>query len=252
MTLKLSLADAVPGVVATAQKHAGRLRCIQRRQAPGNCGLRYASFTGVVTASEYVLLQRSTGRILVLAIAATLVAAIIAYAAASVTAYAVQPFTVRPAKTIVITAEPQMANRTAKADRMALLLELVILHRFQPFAPCTRHFIYHGCIRPARGPVRNFNRSSQRCAARGDREQAEVDPTASGILACGSSGFAQHRPQIFSATPTASKEIDVNSAEVQWLIETATPLILLLSEDQKREVRHLVRLVGLEIVASRI
>jgi hypothetical protein len=51
--------------------------------SPGNCGLRYARLTGVVTASEYVLLQRSTGRILVLAIAATLVAAITAYAAAS-------------------------------------------------------------------------------------------------------------------------------------------------------------------------
>ncbi len=48
------------------------------------------------------------------------------------------------------------------------------------------------------------------------------------------------------------RKIDVNSAEVQRLIETATPLILLLGEDQKREVRQLVRLIGLETVASRI
>lgn len=48
------------------------------------------------------------------------------------------------------------------------------------------------------------------------------------------------------------RKIDVNSAEVRRLIETATPLILLLSEDQKREVRQLVRVIGLETVASQI
>ena len=46
--------------------------------------------------------------------------------------------------------------------------------------------------------------------------------------------------------------IDVNSAEVQQLIWAAMPLLGQLREDQKREVRKLVRVIGLEQVASRI
>ena len=46
--------------------------------------------------------------------------------------------------------------------------------------------------------------------------------------------------------------IDVNSAEVQQLIAAAVPLIMRLSEDQKREVRALARIIGLETVAARI
>jgi hypothetical protein len=47
-------------------------------------------------------------------------------------------------------------------------------------------------------------------------------------------------------------QIDVNSAEVQQLIAAAVPLIMRLSEEQKREVRALARVMGLETVASRI
>jgi hypothetical protein len=47
-------------------------------------------------------------------------------------------------------------------------------------------------------------------------------------------------------------QIDVNSAEVQQLISAAVPLIMRLSEEQKREVRALARIIGLETVASRI
>lgn len=46
--------------------------------------------------------------------------------------------------------------------------------------------------------------------------------------------------------------IDVNSPEVQQLIWSAMPLLKLLREDQKREVRRLVRVIGLEQVASQI
>jgi hypothetical protein len=49
-----------------------------------------------------------------------------------------------------------------------------------------------------------------------------------------------------------ARKIDVNSVEVRRLIEAAMPLILQLSEDQKREVRQLVRIIGLETVASQI
>jgi hypothetical protein len=46
--------------------------------------------------------------------------------------------------------------------------------------------------------------------------------------------------------------IDVNSPEVQKLIFAAVPLLMRLREDQKREVRKLARVIGLEQVASQI
>jgi len=46
--------------------------------------------------------------------------------------------------------------------------------------------------------------------------------------------------------------IDPNSAEVQRLKSAAIPLIMTMREDQKREVRSLARLMGLEAVASQI
>jgi len=47
-------------------------------------------------------------------------------------------------------------------------------------------------------------------------------------------------------------QIDVNSPEVQQLISAAVPLIMRMSEPQKREVRQLARIIGLDTVASRI
>ena len=46
--------------------------------------------------------------------------------------------------------------------------------------------------------------------------------------------------------------IDPDSAEVQQLKSAAMPLLFQLREDQKREVRTLARLIGLEQVASQI
>jgi hypothetical protein len=50
----------------------------------------------------------------------------------------------------------------------------------------------------------------------------------------------------------APPRIDVGSAEVQRLVWAATPLLMLLSEDQKQEVRTLARVIGLESVAKQI
>jgi len=50
----------------------------------------------------------------------------------------------------------------------------------------------------------------------------------------------------------AKVSIDVNSPEVQKLIYAAMPLLMRLREDQKREVRKLARVIGLEQVASQI
>ena len=47
-------------------------------------------------------------------------------------------------------------------------------------------------------------------------------------------------------------QIDPDSAEVQQLKSAAMPLLFQLREDQKREVRSLARIIGLERVASMI
>ncbi|MET0708456.1 MAG: hypothetical protein ABWY82_16705 [Tardiphaga sp.] len=49
-----------------------------------------------------------------------------------------------------------------------------------------------------------------------------------------------------------SPPIDPASAEVQQLKSAAMPLLITLREDQKREVRSLARIIGLEAVASAI
>jgi hypothetical protein len=46
--------------------------------------------------------------------------------------------------------------------------------------------------------------------------------------------------------------IDPDSEEVQQLKSAAMPLLFQLREDQKREVRSLARLIGLEKVAAQI
>ena len=62
----------------------------------------------------------------------------------------------------------------------------------------------------------------------------------------------QHARKSRKPHPGVAPQIDVNSAEVQQLISAAVPLIMRLSEEQKREVRALARIIGLETVASRI
>jgi hypothetical protein len=55
------------------------------------------------------------------------------------------------------------------------------------------------------------------------------------------------------ANPSATgAPIDPDSAEVQQLKTVAMPLLVQLREDQKREVRMLARIIGLEAVASQI
>ena len=50
----------------------------------------------------------------------------------------------------------------------------------------------------------------------------------------------------------AAAPIDPEAAEVQQLKSAAMPLLFQLREDQKREVRSLARLIGLEKVAAAI
>ena len=201
------------------------------------------------------MLQRSTGRILALSIAAAIVIAITAYAAAIVTAYVGHPSSVRPPQTVVITAEPQMANRTAKADRVALLLDSPSYTDFSPsllaLAVTSATVAFDRRTDPS-GTSNGLLNDAQIAAIerrlRLTPRQAEYWlPVAVALSDIGRRYFpARHQHQ------NVVRKIDVNSPEVRRLIETATPLILLLREDQKREVRQLVRIIGLETVASHI
>jgi hypothetical protein len=46
--------------------------------------------------------------------------------------------------------------------------------------------------------------------------------------------------------------VDINSPDVQRLVQASAPLLRELREDQKRELRQLVRMIGLSTVASHI
>ena len=59
-------------------------------------------------------------------------------------------------------------------------------------------------------------------------------------------GLRQHHPARRRAAPT----VDPDSAEVQQLKSAAVPLIMLLREEQKREVRELAHVMGLGSVAA--
>jgi hypothetical protein len=60
------------------------------------------------------------------------------------------------------------------------------------------------------------------------------------------------RRHLRRSTRGMKHRIEVSSPEVQRLIEASVPLIRELREDQKREVRGLVRMIGLGTVASQI
>jgi hypothetical protein len=70
---------------------------------------------------------------------------------------------------------------------------------------------------------------------------------AAALRSLGRKYFHSRRPH-----QNAARKIDVNSPEVQRVVEAALPLIQQLSDVQKHEVRQLVRIIGLETVASQI
>jgi hypothetical protein len=65
--------------------------------------------------------------------------------------------------------------------------------------------------------------------------------------------FGRQQTKRANRNPRLAKgNIDMNSPEVQQLIFAAMPLLRILREEQKREVRTLVRIIGLEKVAAQI
>ena len=80
------------------------------------------------------------------------------------------------------------------------------------------------------------------------RQQSEHWPAVAAALRNIASQHFQRR----STHKNGAPKIHVNSPEVQQLIEAALPLIQQLREDQKREIRQLVRMIGLGTIASLI
>jgi hypothetical protein len=192
---------------------------------------------------------RWPGRILAFGVTAASAAVMAVYAAAGFTAYVARPLVVGRAQLFrLIPDEPQASNQTTKSDREALLLGSPSYTNFNPaflalaFSVTTADrksdvtFLNDGQI----AGIEKRLRLSQR--------QAEHWPAVAAALRDIGRRYFQRRNQ----HQNAALKVDVNSPEVQRLIETATPLILQLSEDQKREVRQLVRIIGLQTIASQI
>jgi hypothetical protein len=198
--------------------------------------------------------QRWATRFLALGVAAMLVVGVTAYAAGDVITYLARSLVVGPAKAITMAAVPQMPNRTAKADRAGLLLNSPSYTNFSPsfvaLALSPAAAAPNPSIMPANlnGLLNDAQIVGIENRLRLTPQQAKHWPAVAAALRSLASRYFQSGRRRQYAAP----KIDVNSPEVQRLIETAMPLIQQLSDDQKREVRQLVRLIGLETVASQI
>jgi len=184
-----------------------------------------------------------------LGITAASAAVMAVYAAAGFAAYIAQPLVVGRAQLIHrIPDEPQTSNRIAKSDREALLLNSPSYTNFNP-AFLALPFSVATVDRKSNvtflndGQIAGIEKRLQL-----SERQSEHWPAVAAALRDIGRRYFQRRDQ----HQKAALKVDVNSPEVQRLIATATPLIMQLREDQKREVRQLVRLIGLQTVASQI
>jgi hypothetical protein len=201
-------------------------------------------------ALEPGLSRRSPGLYLVLGVTAVSFAAITAYAAAGVTAYVRQPKAAVAAHALM--AEPQASNRMGKSDRTTLLRNSPSYTDFDPslLALAFARLAAGSSANPgsASGLLNDAQIAGIESRLRLTPRQAEYWPAVAVALRdIGHRYFPARRPR-----HNAAPKLDIQSPEVQRLIASATPLILQLSEDQKREVRQLVRIIGLEKVAAQI
>jgi hypothetical protein len=201
------------------------------------------------------LSQRSALRLFALSMAAASAVGVTAYAAAGITAYVARPHVAAPIQGTLTVAEPQLANRLAKAERIGLLRDSpsysnfdasLLAAAFSPTAPLGKR--RDNAPGASNGLLNDAQIDGIESRLRLTPQQAERwPPVAAALRDIGRRYFQPRRPHQGGAP-----RIDVNSPEVQRLIEAAVPLIQQLSDEQKREVRQLVRIIGLETVASQI
>jgi hypothetical protein len=148
-------------------------------------------------------------------------------------------------------AEPQMSNRKAKSDRVALLLNGPSYTDFDPsyLRPAITAPILNRQLGPSdTGILNDAQIAGIESRLRLTQRQASYWPAVAAALRDVGRRYFHRRTQ----RQNVGQKIDLKSPEVKRLIEAATPLIQTLSEVQKREVRQLVRIIGLETVASHI
>jgi hypothetical protein len=187
------------------------------------------------------VLAYQRARFLALGIAGALVAVValglIAASVAGITAYVIRPRVVEPKQATIPAVEPQTSNRAPKTDRHALLSPVAAAPDRHSNVPERSNALLN------EAQIAGIERR-----LRLTREQAQYWPAVAAAL----HNVARRYFQSHRKHQIAVEKIDVNSPEVQRLIEAALPLIRQLREDQKREVRELVRIIGLGTVASHI
>lgn len=192
---------------------------------------------------------------LVLGVIAVSVAAIAGYAAAGIASYVSHQKTTASADAVAFNSETQTSNRIARSDRRALLLDSPSYANFSPSLLALDLSRFVGNPRGTSDVSRNTNGLLNDAQIAGIESRLRLTPrqaeywpaVAVALRDIGHRYFPARRPH-----RTAAPKLEIQSPEVQRLIATATPLILQLSEDQKREVRQLVRIIGLEKVAAQI
>jgi hypothetical protein len=194
--------------------------------------------------SEFGLSDRSPGIfVLIGGILVSAAAVATPYAATGITLRVVRPTFLEGPRTIPALSEPQMANRMTKGNRVALLRDSPSYANFDSSS------LELGLSRlPTRENVNGLLSDAQIAAIenrlRLSSQQAQYWPSVAVALR----GIGRR----YFQTPNRARSIPLNSSEVKQLVEAAVPLIAQLSEDQKREARQLLRIIGLEKVASGI
>jgi hypothetical protein len=205
---------------------------------------------------------------------------------AAVSAYAMRPLPEVPASSL-----PQISNVAAKSDRLAIAVrgalhtDLAPSLAFAEVVPAIAPSRFTEAVEPqpapANGPVLASVTSKPvelNAAPLPPRKPKRAPETSEGLLDDAQIAGIRTRLRLtppqeeyWPAVEAALREvgrvhfrrgalrangsapnIDVNSPEVQKLIWAAMPLLRQLREDQKREVRQLVRVIGLHSVAAHI
>ena len=165
------------------------------------------------------------------------------YAATGITLHVVGPAFLETSRTLPILSEPQMSNRMTKGNRVALLNDSP---SYTNFDSSSLQLAFSRL--PTRESVNGLLSDAQIAGIenrlRLNSQQAQYwPPVAAALRGVGRRYFQTHG---------RARPIPLNSSEVKELVEAAVPLIAQLNADQKREARQLMRIIGLEKVASEI
>jgi hypothetical protein len=192
---------------------------------------------------------------LALAIMAVSLAAISAYAAVTVTIHVAQPKRLVPVSQVPNVGEPQAPNRISKSNRAALLRDSPSYANFDAGLLAIDFSRVAGELNGAAEEPGSTNGLLSNAQIAGIESRLQLTPEQREHWPAVAVALRNIGLRYFSTPPqhrNRPPRLQMNSPEVLQLVEAAKPLILQLTSDQKREVRQLVRIIGLETVASQI